>query len=63
MICKFIIGHIAVGCFVTYDTKCKMDAFFSCQSIRFVNNFSFDTLCLLRPGHDVKLHPHFHCHW
>jgi len=16
-----------------------------------------------RPGHDVKLHPHFHCHW
>jgi len=17
----------------------------------------------LRPGHDVKLHPHFHCHW
>jgi len=20
-------------------------------------------LLLLRPGHDVKLHPHFHCHW
>jgi len=18
---------------------------------------------LVRPGHDVKLHPHFHCHW
>jgi len=17
----------------------------------------------VRPGHDVKLHPHFHCHW
>jgi len=20
-------------------------------------------LCQFRPGHDVKLHPHFHCHW
>jgi len=45
------------------------------QFIRFLSSVSlvpfnsdnlfprFCSITFLRPGHDVKLHPHFHCHW
>jgi len=37
---------------------------FKCKSaIRSLSTYPIHKMELLQSGHDVKLHPHFHCHW